>query len=638
MKNITSKFGLLFLAGFMLTSCNDFNEINIDPKAANIDQVQVEYFLNGSIIDAQQDPHVAERAFVLYWKTAGHQQRGNGISTGVADDGWSSDYYGGGYLSKWLNSANMAISTAQSQIEAGTSKPYTQNSMQAARIWRAYLMSELTDNFGPIPVDGFQGVNPEFSDVKTAYYFMLQELKEATAAIDESITVPDNIQKLDPAYAYNYGKWKKFGNSLRLRFAMRLSEVDAAKAKTEFEDAAAQGLITTSADVFAVQEKGGWDPLSGVMSREWNGQQLSATLNNLYIGLGGIPTSQQVRPALQAYIKPENYMGIRYEDHFTTITNDPSAGFWFDGLHSIMDPRSYKQFIITGDFDDPNFSSYPSYAPDARITKRNLLNPNGDGSTWKEIEAKYTWNAFANGAWGNKGALNQVYTYIGTNPRMSQRFRGSTEKRIFFAEWETYFLLAEGAVRGWATPVTGKEAYESGIKASLAYFGVDQFASEYLSSRSYNRAGTSVSWEHTVEPAATRPVKYINGANGQEVNGTFTYPSNTLYKNGAVKNDLLTKIITQKFIAQTPWLPLETWNDHRRLGLPFFENPAVEIPIVTLPALTRGNYMTSSNKFFPQRLKYPSSLSASNPAGYKKAVELLGGADDVFTPLWWAKQ
>src|SRR5690606_3067975 len=132
--------------------------------------------------------------------------------------------------------------------------------------------------------------------------------KEATAAIDESVTVPDNIKKLDPAYEYNYSKWKKFGNSLRLRFAMRLSEVDPAKAKAEFEEAAAQGLITTSADVFQVQEKGGWDPLSGVMSREWNGQQLSATLNNLYIGLGGIPTSQQVRSALHTYIKPENYM------------------------------------------------------------------------------------------------------------------------------------------------------------------------------------------------------------------------------------------------------------------------------------------------------------------------------------------
>ena len=99
----------------------------------------------------------------------------------------------------------------------------------------------------------------------------------------------------------------------------------------------------------------------------------------------------------------------------------------------------------------------------------------------------------------------------------------------------------------------------------------------------------------------------------------------------------MTKIITQKFIAQCPWLPLETWNDQRRLGLPFFENPAVEIPLVDMPALTPSTYMESNIKFFPQRLKYPSNLINSNTSGYNQAVELLGGADAVLTPLWWAK-
>ena len=105
-----------------------------------------------------------------------------------------------------------------------------------------------------------------------------------------------------------------------------------------------------------------------------------------------------------------------------------------------------------------------------------------------------------------------------------------------------------------------------------------------------------------------------------------------------MKNDRLTKIITQKFIAQNPWLPLETWNDHRRLGLPFFENPAIENPLVNMPALNTGNYMTSDVRFFPQRVRYPSSLAGSNPAGYQQAVGHLGGEDAVLTPLWWAKK
>jgi len=48
--------------------------------------------------------------------------------------------------------------------------------------------------------------------------------------------------------------------------------------------------------------------------------------------------------------------------------------------------------------------------------------------------------------------------------------------------------------------------------------------------------------------------------------------------------------------------------------------------------------MQSKVSFFPQRLKYPSSLENSNPAGYQQGLSFLGGADEVLTPLWWAKK
>lgn len=63
----------------LLSGCKKFDEINVNPYLANEQQVQVEYFLNGSIIADQMDPHIAERIFVLYWKTAGRQQFGGGI-------------------------------------------------------------------------------------------------------------------------------------------------------------------------------------------------------------------------------------------------------------------------------------------------------------------------------------------------------------------------------------------------------------------------------------------------------------------------------------------------------------------------------------------------------------------------------
>lgn len=618
----------------MTTSCQKFDEINTNPLAANADQVQVDYFINNSIISSQMDPHIAERVFILYWKTAGHQQLGGGISTGGYNDGWSSDYYNS-YMSSWLNAANSAIQVGNEQMEKGTNKLYTKNLIQVARIWRAYLMSELSDNFGPIPINSFQGKNPEFASVKDVYYHLLEELKDATAKIDVSVVNPDAVKRQDPAFQYDYNKWKRYANSLRLRLAMRLSEVDAAKAKLEFEDAAKGDLLLTADQTFKVAEKNGWDALTGVMSREWNAQIMSATYRNLTYNLGGISTTSQVKTEIQGAVKPADYIGLRFQDHFTMKTNDPFAGFWLDGLPNKIDPRAIKAYIIPGDFTNPNFNSYPSWDNTAKTTSRTLT----DGTAAiKTIDAKYTWNAYANGDWGTVGSKNNVRSFNGTMPRTSNEFRTSASSRIFFANWETYFLLAEGALRGWASPMTAKAAYEAGVKANLEHWGLGAHSAAYLASTEYNNAGTSASWDHVTEPPATYTMNYKDGYTDATGTVQIKYPDNAIYKSGTVKNDQLTKIITQKFIAQTPWLPLETWSDHRRLGLPFFENPAVENPLVNMPNITASNYMTASVKNFPQRLRYPSGLKNSNAAGYNQAVGFLGGADDVLTPLWWAKK
>ena len=621
------------VAVLLLTACKKFETVNEDPYLVTEDQVQVEYFINGAIVNAQMDPHIAERIFVLYWKTAGQQQFGGGIATGGYNDGWSSDYYGTGFMGGWLNSINSGIQVAEAKIASGNIKPYTNNLLQVARIWRVYLMSELADTFGPIPINAFQGTNPEFADLKTVYYFLLEELKDASSKIDPAIQGPDD--KFDPAYGYDYSKWQRYANSMRLRLAMRLSEVDAGKAKTEFEAAASLPLITDAAHTFKVAETGGWSALTGVMTRTWNHFQLSATMNNLFVGLGGVKSEDLLSAEKHSYIKPANYAGMKFEDHFTLKTNDPYAGFWFDGLPYSIDPRAYEAYIIPGDATNPQFNTYGGDA--ASNTKRDLLDD--DGNVVKSLDGKFTWNGIINGDWGTKGAKNRIRSYIGTTPRHPQKFRDGTDSRIFFGAWETHFLLAEAAVRGWTVSVTGKGAYEAGIDASFAYYdnqfgnNISDYLADYKASEDYNRTGTSVSWDHTTEPPAAETKNFVNGYTNAPGTASIIYPVNNLYENGTIKNDLLTKIITQKFIAQNPWLPLETWNDQRRLGLPFFVNPAVENPLVNMPDLNSGNYMTSSIKFFPQRVKYPSSIAASNEAGYNQALQFLGGPDAVLTPL-----
>lgn len=653
MNHIIRKSVLFITPVLIMSGCKKITDINTNPVAASADQVQVEYFIDNSIVHAQMNPGVSERAFILYWQAAGHQiadADGATFSWGNYNDEWIGEYYDN--QSGALNFINSAIDVANQQITAGKQKPYTNNLMQIARIWRAYLLSEMSDNFGPMPIAAFQGKNPDFTDVKSVYYYIFDELKDATSKLDVSAAaVPSLVSKDDPAYGFNFDKWQAYGNSLRLRLAMRLSEVDASKAKAEFEDAAKGNLLTNQSQTFEVQEKPGWDDLSGMYTRCWYQLPEAVTLNNLMVNLGSVKSQDQIpsvisdpaeRSAAIANIKPADYAGQYYPVQLTTKTNNPFSAYWLDGLPYTIDPRAYQIFYMPGNSSDPSF---PSGTCGAVTSKTTGKVKDMSGNTIKIIDAKYTWNPTPDGNWGVKGDWhNTLFQAVdigastGMSPTLKNQFRTQTAKRVFFGPWETYFLLAEGAERGWNSPVDGKTAYETGIAKSFEYWGVSNYLNAYLASTDYNNDGTSVNWDNTTEPGNTHTMNYVDGITGTPGTVSISYPVNNLYKNGTVRNDHLTKIITQKFIAQTPWLPLETWSDHRRLGLPFFENVVLEGPIQTLPALTNSNYMTSNQKFFPQRMKYPSGLQNSNVNGYKQATGFLGGPDEVLTPLWWAQK
>ena len=72
-----------------------------------------------------------------------------------------------------------------------------------------------------------------------------------------------------------------------------------------------------------------------------------------------------------------------------------------------------------------------------------------------------------------KGSLATELTGKNYNyPSMSKQYRMSTQKRVYFGPWESYFLLAEAGVRGWDVPGSPKSNYENGVTASFEYHGV----------------------------------------------------------------------------------------------------------------------------------------------------------------------
>lgn len=443
----------------------------------------------------------------------------------------------------------------------------------------------------------------------------------------------------------------KLANSLRMRYAMRLSVVDPVTAEKEFREAS-EGLnvIKAQDEIFAVPENNGWDNLTGVFTRSFDDQVLSSTVANLLTNLGDVKVADMY-PRLASNVKDANYLGIYYNRHYVANTDNPTKQYWLDGIPENLDPRALKIFCLP---DDTEAENYIDKYLDKSAKDFALLAVDAEGKPILddkkqqkriEIDATKCWNGYPAGTratWSSTVSYNELVSN-GYGPGCTLPMLGSDycngKARIYFAPWESYFLLAEAAEYGWISNISAKDAYEAGIRSSFEYFGVSEYANKYINSTNYNRVGTSVAFDHTTEPSSFKAT-YVDGYTKETKEIQYQYPvaSKTLY--GKALNDHITKIITQKFIAQMPYQVLEIWNDHRRLGLPFFEIPANESDLIgsdMVNVLKKDSWKDGQKwDFYPQRMRYPTTLDNADPDNYQKAVELLGGSDVIITPLWWS--
>lgn len=80
----------------------------------------------------------------------------------------------------------------------------------------------------------------------------------------------------------------------------------------------------------------------------------------------------------------------------------------------------------------------------------------------------------------------------------------------------------------------------------------------------------------------------------------------------------LEQIMLQKYYALY-FVDYQQWFEYRRTGLP-------ELPTTT--AMENDGVM-------PARFYYPQDVQINNSENYQKALDLLGGPDDINTKVWW---
>jgi hypothetical protein len=183
---------------------------------------------------------------------------------------------------------------------------------------------------------------------------------------------------------------------------------------------------------------------------------------------------------------------------------------------------------------------------------------------------------------------------FGTNPWM----------KIMDAS-ESYFLRAEGALRGWNMGGgDAKSFYEDGIRASFTSNKIGG-AEDYLINN------TNI------------PIAYVDPFNSDN-NMPPISSIKIQFDGSAVFEENLERIITQKWIAMYPE-GQEAWSEFRRTGYPTLYPVAVNNSLGDVPV----------GKFI-KRIPYPSAITVASKVGVAEAVaKHLDGKDKMFTPIWW---
>lgn len=253
----------------------------------------------------------------------------------------------------WTNYYAGTLRDVQLVIDKGVATNH--NNVEAVgRIWKTWVFHQITDLWGDVPyaeaLRAAEGITTPTYDTQQAIYTgMIQTLKNAEALLDP---VDPGLGAGDILYGDDFAKWRRFSASLRMRLAMRLSEVAPATAAAEFALANTAGGFQSNADNAMLQWPGAPYENLGFENRVIGGRDddgISATMVDTLKSFND--------PRLQLYAEPADspatpvtYLGLR-----NNIVTPPQprvfysriGNYWrFDGAKTPTAIMTYSEVLF----------------------------------------------------------------------------------------------------------------------------------------------------------------------------------------------------------------------------------------------------------------------------------------------------
>lgn len=221
----------------------DFEELNKDPF--NPTQTSPSFLFNGLIASMRFAQN--EYLYLNNWSMSQWSQIGASLQPENELHDFAKDVVWNNYFN---NMRNIRALEAQLDDYPGDQER-TKNQRALLKIVHAYKTFRVTDLYGDMPYseagrgaeDGNQIFRPKYDTQDDIYKTALDDLKWAADNIvtDPGATTPAgesyfNYDKNETLFANDMLRWKKLANALRLRYALRMSNVDAAGANAIISD------------------------------------------------------------------------------------------------------------------------------------------------------------------------------------------------------------------------------------------------------------------------------------------------------------------------------------------------------------------------------------------------------------------